>query len=924
MFRGTVWFVLQEEVFRQGGTLRIQRVQGALWKPLVLTGVHLNLPAAGGGQFDIELDSLESRFAWYNLVPFFGRGRFWESLSVRGDHFDWAVVPERVGVVGGGLIGKKRFSFGDPLDFSGPAKVDLQFRKASVRSVHWEMIGEGARLQLSVVTPGKFLAEKLDCRVKGWSKTFRDLESRAALQGNRLHLAPLVLVEGIQLTAVDIGVSDAVRGRLDLDLNAEAFGGEIRVHAQANPGAQGEPLETSGAFSNLGIAPLAAFMGIEAAGGVLQQGNFSFRGQPSHPSRGSATLRVEASNFQWESRQWDSLVVGATLVDRRIQVPEFSLRQGQNGLVLNGEMQWPAKDSPWWKSDFGLNVTAQVGNLTELSALLLPEFTYVAGALTVDGAVRSQGGVLGGALIVTGSKLTWRTAPIDELHAALKLQGKELELLNVELARGADFLRGRGTVHVGDQWTYQGECKGHVGELARYASLLEPPLKASMYGGGAQGEWSGKGSLLSHEGALRVQFQNVRPLKDSEHWPEPVSGEIKGSYGPEGWVAEGVHLETSKALVRGGLRIKPASVHFESVRVESEGKKLWEGSFVVPREFIAQWPVLDWRSVMLGKVVSECDFSAHELALGKVASFPGTPAGLEGALDGQWKWKGSRAGFSGQGALKIRDFACGQGENRVSSGKADLELDETGFRAQNLEWDGSAGHYIGYAHVRLKSDQEPVLDIAVSSRDAVWRRVAGLRFPLVTEEASALLRLAPVLVKGSVAWSVSGSTKMPLLKGELSVREIDFGGVPDLRAFWSRAEGARRLEWGAEDAEWADWKIEWKINGTESVKVTGTAGAAHVQLAVGGTAAKPEIQGEVRLALSGAVAGVRLDLEPLLVRFSPNVEPELEIRAKGKFESAAFSAFATGSLGQPKYEYSAEPPLTVEKLRSVFEEGEAW
>ena len=132
------------------------------------------------------------------------------------------------------------------------------------------------------------------------------------------------------------------------------------------------------------------------------------------------------------------------------------------------------------------------------------------------------------------------------------------------------------------------------------------------------------------------------------------------------------------------------------------------------------------------------------------------------------------------------------------------------------------------------------------------------------------------------------------------------------------------MEWGAADAEWADWKMDLKISGTDSVKVSGTAGAAHVQLAVGGTVAKPALQGEVRLAVSGAVAGVNLDLEPLLVRFPPRGEPELEIRARGKVDSAAFSAAATGALGQPKYEYSAEPPITVEKLRSVFEEGKAW
>jgi hypothetical protein len=246
------------------------------------------------------------------------------------------------------------------------------------------------------------------------------------------------------------------------------------------------------------------------------------------------------------------------------------------------------------------------------------------------------------------------------------------------------------------------------------------------------------------------------------------------------------------------------------------------------------------------------------------------------------------------------------------------------LKAQNLQWDSPAGHYTGYAHARLKEGQEPILDVAVSSQNAVWRRVAGLRFPLVSKEESSLLRLAPLTVRGGVLWTVSGGTKAPLLKGDVTVREIDFGGVPELSAFWSRAEGSRRLDVGAEGGEWKEWKVDVKVAGADSLKVQGTSGAARVQLQVGGTVAAPELQGEVRIALSGAVGGVALEFEPLLLRFPPGREPELEIRAKGRVGDASFSVGADGPLTQPKYQYAAEPPLSAEKLRGVFEEGKAW
>jgi hypothetical protein len=132
------------------------------------------------------------------------------------------------------------------------------------------------------------------------------------------------------------------------------------------------------------------------------------------------------------------------------------------------------------------------------------------------------------------------------------------------------------------------------------------------------------------------------------------------------------------------------------------------------------------------------------------------------------------------------------------------------------------------------------------------------------------------------------------------------------------------LELGETEVDWKNWKLDVKVSGVDSVKVVGTVGAARVQLQVGGTVAAPDFEGEVRLALRGAVGGVPLELEPLLLKFPLGKEPELEIQAKGVFDAAAFSTKATGPLSQPKYQYAAEAPLTVEKLRGVFEQGMAW
>ena len=46
-----------------------------------------------------------------------------------------------------------------------------------------------------LATPGEFKAAKFDCRVKSWSKNFRDLRCKAALVAGRLQLGELELAK---------------------------------------------------------------------------------------------------------------------------------------------------------------------------------------------------------------------------------------------------------------------------------------------------------------------------------------------------------------------------------------------------------------------------------------------------------------------------------------------------------------------------------------------------------------------------------------------------------------------------------------------------------------------------------------------------------------------------------------------------------
>ena len=153
------------------------------------------------------------------------------------------------------------------------------------------------------------------------------------------------------------------RGELEQEIQIDAFGGEIRAEAGMKPDAQPRLFSARGKFFKIDIGRLASFLSLsEAAGGTIKEGTFSFNGSPHDVQRSTTWLHLDATNFQWESRQWDSLVLGGTLIDRRLQVHECVLHQGHNALTVDGEMTQPEPGREWWQGDFNANISAKIEN----------------------------------------------------------------------------------------------------------------------------------------------------------------------------------------------------------------------------------------------------------------------------------------------------------------------------------------------------------------------------------------------------------------------------------------------------------------------------------------------------------------------------------------------------------------------------------
>jgi hypothetical protein len=929
VFRGVVWCLLQEEVLRQGGRLRLSVQEGALWEPVVLGDIRLLLPLSDGSVLRLQAQRCSLEGTVRPLLSGAWNGRFLDKIQISGGDVEWDIGRSGEGRVAAGmdLWPLQGFRFGEFLNLPLPVTLELELRSAQVRSGNWALRSENFVALVSDVAPGRLTVSKLEARVGNWTQTFRDVSAKTAIQGDALKVGEMALMDGLRIQSLTASPARSGGGGLfDLEMELQAFGGELRVVGQIGSPASGVPLEASGTFAKLGVAPLASFLKFtEAAGGTLVAGKFSFRGHPTMPERATASLRVEARNFQWESRQWDELVVGATLLERRIEIADFSLKQGQNQLVLNGDMQWPGTDASWWQADFGVNLTARIGNLTELSALLLPEFKYAAGGLTVDGAVRSQGGVLGGALIVSGANLTWRNAPVQELHAAVKLQGAEVQVLNLEVAQGPDWVRGKGTLKVGQDWSYQGELHGNVRDLGKYAALLEPPVGLAPYAGGIELDWSGKGGRDGNEGRVLARFSQLRPMRMQPEWPNPLSGDLNGAYTNGDFDVESLVVDDGTVRLQTGLKLSGDRLEVRALKFQQNGRTALEGDTFFPRDWVLHRAELSLDSLLKEAGPMGCTITAKDFDLALLGRLPGMPRGLEGIVNGQWQTKGTPAALSGTGSLQLREGVLGFDGGSFRSVETDLAWEGASLKAKRMSWLSASGKYEGTASLDWKQGEGPLLEAVVSCSKAVWRGPEALRFALDGSANKEQPQTTPVSVLGQIAWKVSGPLSGPTISGEAAVQSVDFNGVPDLRLLFVDSD-LGKLQWAhSRNALMKDWKLQLRVTSAEGASVQGTPGAVRFDLHAGGTPAHPLWHGEVRLALRAAVAGVSLEVEPLVLKFLPTREdPEIEVRARGQSGATTFSASALGPIGHPVRKYDAEPALHAEKIRSVFEELKNW
>ena len=685
VFPHVVRGLVKAEAWRRGVNVSIGAVEGTVFEPIVLRDTVWTYTSPAGAVTRMEIRRARGWFSWSNIFPepaagwirsvaakagaepTGGNGACWQRLELDGVSAKMEVptampaesLPSasawlRSQVTGGNVRRPLYFDLRD-------ADFIIQRGAEFVRVERLKFIA-------SSVEPGNLTAGQLIIKTPWFEKTFREVRGRTAIDGDNVTAASITLAPELKVRTFTLSFADLSKGRLSLKTTLDAFGGTLEAEAGSVPAGRDLSVSANGRFSAINFGTLSTFLGIsEAAGGIIREGSFVFHGSPRDIARGDTRLRLEADRIQWESRQWDALTLGLSIVDQRLGVPECKLKQGANELSLSGTLAMPQAGAKWWELPFDLKVNASIRNLTELSALLLPEFTYTAGELSLRGTVSGSGAKPGasasydGQIIVNGTGLKYRTAPLEQLTGALVFKGREIQIFNVQFENDDDYLRANGVVSL-DGGGFDGRVRLSVGDLKAYGALLGPPVFPAPIAGSASLSWSGKWAGDQRKGDFTAKVGRFHLLGTNA--THPLDAELAGTIEKEQIVFDRFKLNQNGTSLTASVGVGPSLVNLSGIRLQKNGETWLEGDALLPLDVWQRWPEVDFTKLLNEDTVGRVRLTAKNLRLADAALLSGFEWPLGGVVNGS---------ISADGALKSLKLG-----GSLTVGNAKLPLDWKG------------------------------------------------------------------------------------------------------------------------------------------------------------------------------------------------------------------------------------------------------
>ncbi len=589
---------LERAATRRGLDLRVERVEGSLWDTFTLTGVRLvDVRHVPEGGTDLRAGQVEITPRWF--IPFLRTGDAPVERVVLDGLSGTYVFHARPAAATNAPAGASAASptprrTPDPAIVAGiarwlPASVVVQRADVSVVRGNLAFRARNLRVFADAGTAGWAAATATEFTAGTRTATLPPWRGGARWQRPALTVSEVELGSGVRLVSANLDLSRLAGGRLDSSVTLDALGGTVRGQVEADFAAERPIFDVAGSLSRVAFEPVARLLGRTGPfAGFFDEGQFSFRGDPADPAAAALSLRAQARGFRWRERQFESLSLAGTLVNRRLQVQQFDLRQKGNDFRFSGETTLPERDAaaaaaliappdlrpwlPWLLAGFTLNIDARLDDLRALAQLVQPGAEYLSGRMTVVGTVKGRLGELDGTLSVEAGPAQWAGLPLDSLRATLGFKGDEVVLTDLQAAAGkADTLSAKGEWAVMSSGRFRGELRTRVDDLGRYAALYQSDGIPGPLAGSLSLEWSGDGTPRAHSGAFKVAVEkfSARRAGGRGAFARPTDLAAEGTYSPAALALRSLVLREGKKDV---LKLEGTLPWTQDRRLLADGK----------------------------------------------------------------------------------------------------------------------------------------------------------------------------------------------------------------------------------------------------------------------------------------------------------------------------------------------------------------
>jgi hypothetical protein len=640
--------------------LRIEfgKIEAPLFRPVVVH--NLRVVSEADARIGVMVEATRVELA-LNFTTLFSqaRGRFLRSLTAEAikvditRNLDAAPAPHRAAwpILDELLADNFKLSGLELHVKNGDTIVDLHNGNIS-----------GAQIEAGV-----FSASDITIESSWLRKSFSDLRGATSWQEGRLTIGGLTLARGLDLETVGIDLSHIGESRIALELGMDAFGGKIRARISGDDHADKRTWDAAGTASEISLAQMSDALDLtDRASGSLHACKFTFRGEATNLREATATVWAEVTGLTWRDRTADTIMIGASLYNLRIQIEQFFVKQRNNQLTLTGESALPQKLSDWLNPDFHGDISASINDLGDFARLFGASPPDFAGKIDIFGNVAAHERKLAGQLSVSGNSLKVFRAPVESLDVTIALKESRLEIATFDLRRKSDSFCGQASMDLAGDRSYSVSFTSSIADIADYAELIPEPFQSLKLSGGLNLDWTATGVGTTDLGTFHARAHAIHLLETPVI---PFDVEIEGDYSPDNIFFRQFSFSNQHAAFSAFVTLARDYFQLQALRFDLEGKPKLQGDVFAPVSLSKIREQGNWLAALNEDPNFDLDLALNPTDLAELASAVTTQPKMSGQIAGNLEVYGRPALLVGRSSIHLRDFVLGN-EPRIS---ADVE-----------------------------------------------------------------------------------------------------------------------------------------------------------------------------------------------------------------------------------------------------------